>query len=398
MSNKEGVYFIYSRFPDGRYIYKIGMTKNLDRRLKEYPQNYKEELTFECTNSSHMEKEILAGICKLNDKGIVKCKKGEEFFESTDNQVDRIVTKIWEVILNASSDDTLRLKRIYNNSGNMIINRSEYRLCNHHDYCIYFKNKIIGTVNLICRDGHPSKSLVLHDIKLFDTFNNDMVRKLVLGIIEKKFFWNYDYYEVVSHMFINHKSFLKDNGFYQNIKFNDESWLCRENFNNDIYNVPLVFAFGSGDFSDRKNKPSELFSSGKYGKRQTIMCRVTGMKPEMTIKEYIYKHYEHYIDIHPSIELSAPWIEIFDDYEGFFCICYKDDFLFNPTKLKYYRTTKALKLIDASRFSCPGSDQIARIDKIGDNSSLEKMMSKNYPGSIINYFLEVLIKYEETNK
>jgi hypothetical protein len=92
--NGEGIYYIYSRFPDGRYIYKIGMSKNLGHRLKQYPQNYQEVLSFQCNNPREMEKKLLISIGKMCTKDIKKCDQGIEYFESANNCVEIIKKNI----------------------------------------------------------------------------------------------------------------------------------------------------------------------------------------------------------------------------------------------------------------------------------------------------------------
>lgn len=99
MSSKEGIYFIYSRFPDGRYIYKVGMSRNLDKRLKQYPQNYEEVLSFPCKNSLDVEKHVLQTVCSLNEEGVLKCKYGNEYFQSDSDCVEKIKSKISDLFV-----------------------------------------------------------------------------------------------------------------------------------------------------------------------------------------------------------------------------------------------------------------------------------------------------------
>lgn len=97
MTDKEGIYLIYSRFPNGRYIYKVGMSRNLEQRLKQYPQNYEEVLCIPCAGSMEVEKKVINSISNLYGHGIVKCKYGNEYFESDNNCVETIKRTMYDL-------------------------------------------------------------------------------------------------------------------------------------------------------------------------------------------------------------------------------------------------------------------------------------------------------------
>jgi hypothetical protein len=49
---RKGVYMLYSRFPDGRFLYRIGSSENIDNRISSYPPNWYVFFTYICRNQN----------------------------------------------------------------------------------------------------------------------------------------------------------------------------------------------------------------------------------------------------------------------------------------------------------------------------------------------------------
>jgi len=78
-----GIYLLKSRSIDYKYIYKVGKTISLTRRLSEYPPNYHVILTFKCEDINNSEREIIKMLndADMKEMGLNKCKTGNEYFE-----------------------------------------------------------------------------------------------------------------------------------------------------------------------------------------------------------------------------------------------------------------------------------------------------------------------------
>lgn len=422
---KEGIYFIYSRYPDGRYIYKIGMSKNLEQRMKQYPQNYEEVMTFEHENSRDLERKLLTSIEELCTGDIKKCNQGNEYFESADNCVEIIRNKINDTILKIVEERNVKHYETYLNTSIKLKqvflppsiggSANEFCGCTHHMFAICLKKKVIGRVVLECAYGHidscwgystlssEQNPLELQTIELINEYDDDRVRKLVLLIIENKFFWNFEYYTVSKYFYKKHSSFLKENGFIYRLKFNEvfrpETYYLEIK---KIYETPLKFLLIETDFSlvSGDKKPSEYLSSFKYENidTQTIYCSIRGdigtFKSGMEFRDFVH---ECFSKEHPCFEinLSKPWVARCKYFDSLFCITYNDEFIFKPIRIKYYRNTDMIK-----EYNFPIND-INCIYKIFKIKGDYKVIGHRYPNDIINYCNEVkkdFIDVKEVNK
>lgn len=100
MSNQKlgGVYLLYSRFPDGRFIYKVGMSENLKCRINSYPPNWFTIFCHPCKNPRDTESIFLKFLS--DNKGILgisNCIKGKEYFESDTDRRESIVNRLCEL-------------------------------------------------------------------------------------------------------------------------------------------------------------------------------------------------------------------------------------------------------------------------------------------------------------
>jgi hypothetical protein len=94
--NCSGVYFLASRFLDGSYIYKVGKAGCIKDRINQYPQNFDLILQFECINKNISEREVIKVVECLENVGITKCERGNEYFRSEKDMIREIKLAIYD--------------------------------------------------------------------------------------------------------------------------------------------------------------------------------------------------------------------------------------------------------------------------------------------------------------
>lgn len=352
MENTQGVYLLRSRFSEGSYIYKVGMSKNLSRRLKEYPPNFDEILIHPCENPSAFEKEILSFISE-NASELKKCDRGKEYFTSETDSTQLLM----QIIINLATRG-IRLIRDHSVIGNY--NQYGVAMCSHHGYKIFKGNIRIGFLNLRCKRNHPDKDLMVEYLEFNDKPCNLHIRK-IFNILEHKIFWNTKHYEVGERVWNSYGNILKEFGFYGGIKFNDINMLLPRSpkLIDNYYITKLVFKLSnSGD------KAFDI-DDGNV-KIQNIMCnvRINGCYNIDTYKELISS--EGGAEIYEfDIELSRPWIEEIniphskiDDCH--LCVMYNDEYLLRPLRLKYYNDKSCNRIYGEDYYDM----FVARIDRI----------------------------------
>lgn len=113
MSNDKsgGVYLLYSRFPDGRFIYKVGMSENLKCRINSYPPNWFTILCYPCKTPRDMENKLLKFLTDNKATiGIDNCIKGKEYFESDEDRRENILNRLCD--LDGKMKDFCRVEAI----------------------------------------------------------------------------------------------------------------------------------------------------------------------------------------------------------------------------------------------------------------------------------------------
>lgn len=94
--NCSGIYFLASRFLDGSYIYKVGKAGCIKDRINQYPQNFDLILQFECINKNISEREVIKVVECLENVGITKCERGNEYFRSEKDMIREIKLAIYD--------------------------------------------------------------------------------------------------------------------------------------------------------------------------------------------------------------------------------------------------------------------------------------------------------------
>lgn len=379
----EGIYLLYSTYPNGEYIYKIGRSKSLQRRLKEYPPNYHQAIILPCDNSDKVERQILSHLNTCLEEGIEKCDIGKEYFKSPTNQIDKIKLKVYDIYSKSlynpdtKQEPTIELKRcltdqdceeflqihcdetkhyhfwqflyeLHDLEGKVsitqrveIINKIYDMRCNHHWFHIMYDDKIIGNVVLTC-GFHPRDTLTLHHIIVNEGYRRKGIASKVIQIVEREYFWNKEYYEVSGYCYNHSKELLRKNGFHLNIKFNN---IKSHEVIKETYTESVIFRYIKTDDICKSNDES-LFED------QIISCR--------NRSRYINETNDHK---ELWLELVKPWIQIIKDTDHLFCILIGSEYLIKPTKYKYLnKHDKNFQLIHDSEGIHEGC--IARIDTI----------------------------------
>jgi FtsZ-binding cell division protein ZapB len=94
----EGIYLLCSKNTDGQFVYKVGRSKNIYRRLAEYPPNYEILLSLCCPNSKIVEKNIIGVLNSNTELGLCKYDNGNEYFKSLININVKLKTIITQIV------------------------------------------------------------------------------------------------------------------------------------------------------------------------------------------------------------------------------------------------------------------------------------------------------------
>lgn len=123
----EGIYLLHSMFSNGDCIYKIGQSKTLDRRLKEYPPNYSVVVKLPCKNSGIIESAVIREF--NTNPNLKKCDRGKEHFQSKtliDDVLKKIVCDIYDkyaIKVKCSQQDIKDVRSTENIKGKQEINQ-----------------------------------------------------------------------------------------------------------------------------------------------------------------------------------------------------------------------------------------------------------------------------------
>jgi GNAT superfamily N-acetyltransferase len=285
----EGIYLLCSKNTDGQFVYKVGRSGDINRRIKDYPPNFEVLLQRSCSESKEIEKKILDCFNTNKDLGLVKYEKGNEYFKSITNINDRLKGEVCRIILNKKLvnsfyNNVITFKRCLTNedcelflefmvSGDeeliKTIKKKFNTRCNHHWYYILLDNKIIGTFILGC--GYcPNTSLEVLYIDILEHERRRGFGSKVLQMIEREFFWDKKQMVVSEMFYMNNKEFLEKNGFILTLKLRDLH-ICDYS---EIKTVPLTFrwinTFSIEDFGDSKYYEDKIIT-GTYGRRPSFL-------------------------------------------------------------------------------------------------------------------------------
>lgn len=280
----EGIYLLWSKNTDGQYVYKVGRSGDIDKRVKNYPPNFEVLLQKPCDDSIEIEKIILNRFNTDTDIGIVKYEKGNEYYRSVKNVSDKLKSIISLILLEKKINkqfykDVITFKRCLTNDdcelfiefmaqrnkdGIDTIKKRFDVSCNHHWYYILLDNQIIGTFVLAC--GHcPNTTLDIFYIDIFEAERRKGFGSKVLQMIEREFFWDKKQMVVSEMFYTKNIEFLKKNGFILDRKLRD---LFKCDYS-EIKTVQLVFrwinTFCIEDFGDSKYYEDKIMT-GTYNR------------------------------------------------------------------------------------------------------------------------------------
>lgn len=280
----EGIYLLCSKNTDGQFVYKVGRSGDINRRVKDYPPNFEVLLQKPCCDSKDIEKRIIDCFNTDKDLGLIKYERGKEYFKSLTNINDKLKAEVCRILLNNKLvkqfyKNVITFKRCLTNEdceiflefmvggdekGVKMIKKSYNTGCNHHWYYILLDKQIIGTFILGC--GYcPNTSLEVFNINILENERRRGFGSKVLQMIEREFFWDKKQMVVSEMFYMNNKEFLEKNGFTLTLKLRDLH-IC--DYSN-IETVPLTFrwinTFNIEDFGDSKYYEDKIMI-GKYSR------------------------------------------------------------------------------------------------------------------------------------
>lgn len=94
----EGIYLLCSTNTDGQFVYKVGRSGDINRRVKDYPPNYEILLTVPCVKSKDVEKTIIIFFNTDQELGLLKYDNSNEFYKSLTNINDKLKLFIFETV------------------------------------------------------------------------------------------------------------------------------------------------------------------------------------------------------------------------------------------------------------------------------------------------------------